>query len=142
VKACIPVAKDHGMKSVVFPHFGSAPCFLVVDTETRALTAHPNPAASQRGRCHALDALGDERVDLAVVGNIGGGAMDRFRAAGVAVYRTGTATVGEVVGALAAGALPRISQGTCKDGLHDPRDGGCGSGRAHCHESSCGCGRH
>jgi predicted Fe-Mo cluster-binding NifX family protein len=118
VKVCFPVARDHGLSSVVFPHFGSAPVFLVVDTADGSLSAHPNPEALQRGRCHALDVLGDGRIDAAVVGNIGEGAMDRFRAGGVPVYRVARATVAEAVSALQAGTLPEIQAGTCSAGLH------------------------
>jgi predicted Fe-Mo cluster-binding NifX family protein len=118
VKVCIPVAKDHGLSSVVFFHFGSAPVFLVVNTADGSVTAHPNPEALQRGRCHALDVITAEKLDAAVVGNLGAGAMDRFRAKGIPVYRVGRATAGEAVNALQAGALPELHEGTCSVGLH------------------------
>ena len=117
MKTCIPVARDHGLSSVVFPHFGSAPVFLVVDTATGTVLAHPNPEALQRGRCHALDVVPGE-IDAAVVGNIGAGALDRFRAKGIPVYRVGRATVAEAVSALGAGTLPELSEGTCSVGLN------------------------
>jgi predicted Fe-Mo cluster-binding NifX family protein len=146
VKACIPVAMDHGLESVVYPHFGSAPWLLVVNTETRAVTAYANPATRDGKRCHALDALGGVRVDAAVVANIGGGAMKRLRVDGVTVYRAGRTTVSEVVGALAAGTLPVISQGTCKSGLAVSsglavvQDGAWDGGACAEHGAGCHCG--
>ena len=134
MKACIPVAKDHGLSSVVFPHFGSAPVFLVVNTDTGAVAAHRNPAAETHGRTHALDAIGGEAVDVAVVGNIGEGAIDRFRARGIPVYRAVRSTVAQVVSALKAGMLPEIDAGTCAGGHPESR------GPLHVHDSGCGCG--
>lgn len=117
MRICIPVGKDHGQESVVFPHFGSAPVFLVVDTAGGSVTAHPNPEALQRGRCHALDVV-PGALDAAIVGNIGEGAMERFRAKGIPVYRVGRATVAEAVSAFTAGTLPALQEGTCSVGLN------------------------
>lgn len=135
MKACIPVAKDHGLSSVVFPHFGTAPVFLVVNTDDGAVHAHTNPAAADHGRCHALDAIGDERVDVAVVGNIGAGAIDRFTAAGIPVYRATRSTVAQVVSGLRAGLLPQIDAATCAGGNAGQ------PGPLHVHGDGCGCGK-
>jgi len=136
VKACIPVAKDHGLSSVVFPHFGSAPVFLVVNTDTGDVSAHANPAANTSGRSHALDAIGEDKVDVAVVGNIGAGAIDRFRAQGIPVYRAVRSTVAQVVSALQAGMLPEIDAGTCAGGHAEHRSGLPVQGT----NGTCGCG--
>lgn len=135
MKACIPVAKDHGLSSVVFPHFGSAPVFLVIDTDTGLVAAHPNPSAGTPGRTHALDAVGEDRVDVAVVGNIGEGAIVRFQAKGIPVYRAVRSTVAQVVSALKAGMLPQIDAGTCAGG-HEGKP----AGPLHVHGDGCGCG--
>ena len=45
---CIPVEADEGLDSLVCGHFGSAPAFMVVDTDTencRAIT-NGNPHSS------------------------------------------------------------------------------------------------
>ena len=39
MKICFPVQKNEGMSSLVYGHFGSAPIFLVLDTETNAVAA-------------------------------------------------------------------------------------------------------
>jgi len=36
MKLCIPISEDRGLDSPICGHFGSAPAFLLVDTETRA----------------------------------------------------------------------------------------------------------
>ncbi|RME41495.1 MAG: diguanylate cyclase, partial [Deltaproteobacteria bacterium] len=34
MKVCFPVNNDQGLESEVYGHFGSAPAFVVVDTES------------------------------------------------------------------------------------------------------------
>lgn len=130
MKACFPVAVDRGLESRVHPHFGSAPAFLVVDTETKATRAIANAFRGHghgHGRCHPLDVLAGEGVDLVVVSGIGAGALDRLRAAGIAAYHTGRATVGEALDAIARRALPPV--------LPEPSGAGLrGRGHhGHCH---------
>jgi len=33
MKVCFPVQKDNGIDSTVYGHFGSAPAFVIVDTD-------------------------------------------------------------------------------------------------------------
>lgn len=42
MKICFPVAENHGLESEVCRHFGSAPLFFDVDTETRELSLLDN----------------------------------------------------------------------------------------------------
>ena len=37
MKVCVPVEESRGLESVVYGHFGSAPCFIVADTESGEL---------------------------------------------------------------------------------------------------------
>jgi predicted Fe-Mo cluster-binding NifX family protein len=119
MKACFPVARDRGLESRVYPHFGSAPMFLVVDTETKATRAIANPECEHaHGRCHPLDVLADEAIDLVVVSGIGPGALDRLRAAGIRAYHTARGTAGEALEAIAGGALPPVlPEDSCASGV-------------------------
>jgi len=38
MKICFPVKEDKGLSSTIFGHFGSAPMFLVVDSESGEVT--------------------------------------------------------------------------------------------------------
>jgi len=108
MKACFPVAQDRGLESRVYPHLGSAPVLLIADTETRATRAIPNPECDGHGRCHPLDVLAHEELDLFVVSGLGAGALHRLQARGIRVYHTPRATVGEALDAIARGALPPV----------------------------------
>jgi predicted Fe-Mo cluster-binding NifX family protein len=109
MRACFPVAHDRGLESRVYPHFGSAPTFLLVDSEAKSIRAIANPECEHaHGRCHPLDVLAGEEIDLVVVSDIGAGALDRLRDARIAVYHTARGTLGEALEAIARGALPPV----------------------------------
>lgn len=106
---CIPIDDDRGLESPVCAHFGSAPAFMVVDTESQSCRAIPN--RNQRhdhGRCTPLAWLQQERIHGAVVGGIGRGALQKLNAANVAVFLSEHATVAEAIAAWKAGTLQRV----------------------------------
>ena len=69
MKVCFPVQKDEGVESQVYNHFGSAPVFIMVDTEEKVFQCglHEEPAESVLTRVVADVQAGDER-DIGVVG--------------------------------------------------------------------------
>jgi predicted Fe-Mo cluster-binding NifX family protein len=94
MKVCFPVQKDEGIESQVYNHFGSAPVFIVVDTEEKGVQRVDNRDLHHvHGACNPVMALGGQKVDALVVGGIGGGALMKLNAMGVKVYEAGTRTV-------------------------------------------------
>ena len=138
----IPVARDRGLDTCVHPHFGSAPKFLIADSETRRTRVVANEACDHghghgHGHCHPLAGLSNERVDAIVVGGIGPGALRQIHRANIPVYWAPQATVGELIDALARGTLDpvpfdaRAEQGVgCSGHGHGHRHGDRG-GQAH-----------
>jgi len=109
MRTCFPVAQDRGLDSRVYPHFGSTPMFLVVDSDTRVARVITNGACDHaHGQCDPLAALGAEQIDAVVVGGIGPGAIARLRSANVAVYWAARSTVGDALDAIARGDLAPI----------------------------------
>ncbi|NMB77254.1 MAG: diguanylate cyclase [Myxococcales bacterium] len=103
---CVPVEADNGLKSAVCAHFGSAPAFMIVDTDTGACRAIVNGNQHHgHGMCMPLQSLQGERIDGMVVGGIGMGALNKLNASNIRVYVSEHATVGEVVAAFEAGSL-------------------------------------
>jgi predicted Fe-Mo cluster-binding NifX family protein len=106
---CIPVDDDQGLQSPVCAHFGSAPAFMIVDTESGSCRAIPNRNLHHaHGMCMPLEALRGEHIDGAVVGGIGMGALQKLNAANIRVYISEHATVAETVVALNAGTLKLV----------------------------------
>ncbi|RPJ34269.1 MAG: diguanylate cyclase, partial [Deltaproteobacteria bacterium] len=75
MKVGFPVERDEGMESRVYGHFGSAPAFVVVDTNNNEIRAIQNQDLHHiHGACNPIRALDGQMLDSLVVGGIGGGA--------------------------------------------------------------------
>lgn len=110
---CIPIIEDKGLQSQVNSYFGSAPLFLIVDTEKLSTRAIINKNAQHtHGMCQPLASLSSERLDAVVVGGIGMGALNKLRAAGIKVYMGRQATVEQVIAEFKAGKLNEVTPQT------------------------------
>jgi predicted Fe-Mo cluster-binding NifX family protein len=111
MKIAIPVAADQGLASPVYGHFGSAPVFVLVDSETMAVAALGNrDRAHVHGACNPMRALADSSPDAVIVGGIGAGALQGLRAAGIKVYSAPGGTVAEAVRQLKTGQLTEMDE--------------------------------
>lgn len=124
MKICFPVQKDEGINSAVYNHFGSAPIFVVVDTDTNDLSTISNrDQHHSHGACNPMKALDNQKVDAIVVGGIGAGALTRLNQMGIIVHRSQASTIQENMAMFASQSLPVLTvQGCC--GGHS-NDGGC-----------------
>lgn len=123
MKVCFAVQKDEGMNSAVYGHFGSAPAFVVVDTEHQSIdTVNNKDMIHAHGACNPIMALGGQNVDAVIVGGIGGGALIKLNAAGIKVYGSMADTIKGNLDLLMANRLPELSrENTCAG-----HQGGCG----------------
>ena len=109
MKLCIPIAENQALNSIVYSHFGSAPFFMLVDSETLALEPLNNHDEHHvHGACNPLKALAGRAVNAVIVGGIGAGAVRGLHQAGIAVYRSPAQTVAEAVVQFNAGELPEL----------------------------------
>jgi predicted Fe-Mo cluster-binding NifX family protein len=109
MKICFPVSSLNGLESPVYAHFGSAPGFVIVDTENRNVDEiDNNDLHHAHGMCQPLKALGGREVDAVAVGGIGMGALMKLQAQGIRVFRAAEGTVEENAGLIAAGRLPEF----------------------------------
>ncbi len=125
MKVCFAVQKDDGLESVVYGHFGSAPAFIVIDTDVDAVTAVNNRDLNHvHGACNPIQAIGGLRPEAVIVGGIGAGAINRLNAEGVKVYRAMAGTVKQNLDLFRESKLPEVSlQHAC--GGHGHGQGGC-----------------
>lgn len=106
MRICIPTETDGGAASSISRHFGRAPLFTIVDTETGDVHALRNPHPGHvHGHFDPVSALGSENLDAVVVAGIGGGALRRLRSAGMPTYLTTADTVDQVMEAVRSGGL-------------------------------------
>jgi len=109
---CIPIEADQGLASPVCAHFGSAPLFMIVDSDSAACRAIPNRNEHHgHGMCMPLQSLQGEPIDAMVVGGIGMGALNKLSAAGIKVYISQYATVDETLAAFKSDQLQAMQPG-------------------------------
>ncbi len=119
MKVCIPTETDEGLGASVCPHFGQAPFFTVVDTETKDVSSSPNQGHHVAGARTPAEIIADKGVDAVIVGGCGPRAVQIFAAKGIRVYQGGSGTVAEVIEKLEADGLQVASEETaCKDHQH------------------------
>jgi len=124
MKIAFPTQVDQGMDSVVFGHFGSSSCFVLVDDATGAVESINNVDRQHvHGQCQPLAALGGKTVDAVVVGGIGGGALMKLLAAGINVYRAVEGTVAANLDLIQSKRLPQFTMDMSCAGHH--AGGGC-----------------
>ncbi|MHC1744723.1 MAG: NifB/NifX family molybdenum-iron cluster-binding protein [Syntrophobacteraceae bacterium] len=116
MKICFPVNDMKGLESNVYEHFGSAPGFVVVDTEARSVEEiHNGDLHHAHGMCQPMAALGGLKVDGVVVGGIGMGALMKLQGLGIHVFRANPGTVAQNLEYLRSGFLqPFGAQQVCQ----------------------------
>jgi predicted Fe-Mo cluster-binding NifX family protein len=124
MKICFPTETLQGLDSKVYGHFGSAPGFVIVETDTLGVEEIKNGDQHHaHGMCQPMKALGGRQVDSIVVGGIGMGALMKLQAQGVSVYRALEGTVRQNIEMIKNGKLPQFSaEHTCAG---HSSDGGC-----------------
>lgn len=96
MKICIPVKENNGLESIPYNHFGSAPFFLVVDTETNDVTAINNGDLNhEHGKCQPIKAIGGADIDVVLVLGIGAGAINKLNSMGVKVFKANPTSLKE-----------------------------------------------
>jgi predicted Fe-Mo cluster-binding NifX family protein len=106
VHICIPVTEDRGLQSPVNGHFGSAPLFVIVDTENgQYRTVNNHDSAHAHGMCKPLASLTAERVDVIIAGGIGMGALMKIQAANIRVFLSDLPNVEATLDAFKKGQL-------------------------------------
>ncbi|MEW6571694.1 MAG: NifB/NifX family molybdenum-iron cluster-binding protein [Nitrospirota bacterium] len=125
MKICFPVAEAAGTESKVYGHFGSAPAFVVVETDTNSVTVLENcDKQHSHGACSPLKALNNQKIDAVVVGGIGMGALNKLNLLGIKVFRAQALTVEENIALLKNKALPLCVVEQCCPG--HGHGSGCG----------------
>lgn len=126
MKVCIPTMDDLGKEGMPSDHFGSAPFFTFVDTETGEYEPVRNGGSSHvHGACQPLKFLGSRPVDAVIVRGLGRRAFARLADAGVKVYVTLEKNAEDTISALEDGRLRPLSS---EEACHGHDGGGRGHG--------------
>lgn len=114
MKVCFPVQQDDGINSKVYGHFGSAPLFIVVDTDTNSVSTIQNgDRGHTHGACNPMKALNNRTIDAVVAAGIGTGALTRLNQLGIRVYRAQSENIGENILLFASNRLAELTPEGC-----------------------------
>lgn len=115
MKLCFPVKSDNGLDSEIFGHFGSAPFFVVFDTDNEAISTINNQDLGHiHGQCNPMKALNGRKMDAVIVGGIGGGAITGLNNMGIKVYKAAQGTIRDHIQLFKAASLTEMNMShTC-----------------------------
>lgn len=118
MRLCLPTVHDHGRTALLSDHFGSAPYFTLVDTESGITDVISNHHAEHApGSCDAARSIAGHNVDAVVCLGLGRRALAKLESAGIPVFAADASTVAGAVEAFEAGRLRRMSaQAACGGG--------------------------
>ena len=121
MKVGFAVKANEGVESKVFNHFGSAPVFIIINTEDKeVVTVNNKDLHHVHGACNPIMALDGKSVDAMVVGGIGAGALIKLQNEGIRVFRAVEGKVSENLELLKSGKLPEFAVNmTCSGQKND-----------------------
>jgi len=94
MKLCFPIEQKEGLESKVYAHFGSAPVFLIIDTDNKEEIMIDNSNVNHvHGACNPIQTIGGSNVDAVIVGGIGRGAINKLNANNIKVFQSVQGTV-------------------------------------------------
>ncbi len=109
MRICFPVETLQGLDSKVYEHFGSAPGFVIVDTDVNTVEEIDNGDMHHaHGMCQPMKALGGRSVDAIAVGGIGMGALNKLHGQGIRVFHATIDSVGQNVRLFLDKTLPEF----------------------------------
>lgn len=120
MRLCIPTLDDRGLDARPSEHFGSAPFFTLVNSETEEVVVISNGDRHHaHGRCDPLEHLTGQSVDLLVCQGLGRRALTLLSERGIPVFITWKPTVSAILTAHREGRLSRMTnEEACHGGGH------------------------
>lgn len=131
---CVPSLEDGQLDAPVSGHFGRAPNYTLIDTETDSLTVIDNDGSHHGGRRSPPNIIAEIDADVLVCGNLGQKAVERFETLDIDVYCGADGIVGDAIDAFEADDLERATpDGSHCSGHSDGHGHGHGDGHGHGH---------
>ena len=122
MRICIPTEDDRGLDAALSGHYGRAPYFTLIDTETEDVKSVPNPGCHERHHhdrdCHHIDILRAHGVEAVIGDHVGHRAAEGLRAAGIEVWCSPSTVARDALHAFRQGALAPLPVGAGCEGRH------------------------
>jgi predicted Fe-Mo cluster-binding NifX family protein len=121
VRLVIPVEKFEKENSIIFPHFGRAPLYVVVelldDGSVKSITPIRNDGEHFGGQGAPETLVTNLGPDAVVVKGMGYRGLQAFQSKGVSVYTGDSTNVRDAIDAYLSGRLVALTE-PCRDARH------------------------
>jgi predicted Fe-Mo cluster-binding NifX family protein len=130
MKLCMPTVDEAGLAGRMAGHFGSAPYFTYVDSDSGAVEVVANAHAHhEHGSCAPATGMSGRAVDAVICHGLGRRALAGLAAAGIPVYVTAEESVAGAVEEFRFGGLAVLTEdAACHGGHGHQRHGHAGEG--------------
>jgi predicted Fe-Mo cluster-binding NifX family protein len=119
MKIAIPTVGDKGLDDEVSPHFGRAPTFTILDTETNDVKIVENTSEHMGGVGKPPEIMQREGVEVMLCSGLGPRAIQMFMHFGIEIFVGAAGTVREAIALWKSGRLQEATDATaCKEGRH------------------------
>lgn len=119
MKVCVPTRDNNGMEGTVEQHFGKAPTYTILDTDSGEISVIPNTSEHMGGVDLPPEFLYKNGVEIMLCAGLGHRAVKIFESYGIDVFVGAGGTVQEAIEAWEAGQLNNASaENTCAEHEH------------------------
>ena len=109
MRICIPTIDNKEYLSEVSNHFGSAPYFIIYDSEANTYeTVSNSDSEHEHGMCRPTLNISEMKVDTVICKGLGRRAIQKLNEAGIRVCKTDLSYIKEIVHSLAETELEEI----------------------------------
>ena len=119
MKVCVPTMNQGGVDDTVSPHFGRAPTFTIVDTETKEVELLPNTSEHMGGIKLAPEIVSEAGAQIMLCSGLGSRAIQMFEQFGIEVFVGAAGTAKDMISAWKAGLLHEATdENACREHRH------------------------
>ncbi|TRZ87284.1 MAG: dinitrogenase iron-molybdenum cofactor biosynthesis protein [Methanosarcinales archaeon] len=120
MKVCIPTMGLEGLNDTVAQHFGRAPTYTVVDTETNKIETIANTGEHMGGTGLPPEFIAKAGAHIMLCSGLGPRAVGMFEQFGIDVFVGASGTVRDVIAAWQSGVLEEATnENACREHRHD-----------------------
>jgi predicted Fe-Mo cluster-binding NifX family protein len=120
MKVCIPTMEKGGMDDELSEHFGGAPTFTIIDTETKDVKVFPNESDHFGGAGKPPEKINSMGAQVVICRGMGPKAMIMLRDFGIDVFIGSTGNARNAFEMYSSGKLQKASvQNACQGHSHD-----------------------
>jgi len=119
LKICVPTSGQGGYDDAVSEHFGRAPTYTVVDTESEKVNVISNRSEHMGGTGKPPEQIAQTGAQILICSGLGPKAIGMFESFGIEVYVGAQGSARQAVEMWRAGKLQRATdENACKEHRH------------------------